>query len=62
MYEELPKTDNSVSVHFRNVQALTIELYKVVNGFSSDIMKDVFPLNANSFSTLGISLFHLFFY
>ena len=48
-YEELLEADNSVSVHFRNVQALAIELYKVVNGFSPDIMKDVFPLNANSF-------------
>ena len=28
--EELRETDNSVSVHFRNVQALAIELYKVV--------------------------------
>ena len=46
-YEELLKTDNSVSVHFRNVQALTIELYKVVNGFSPDTMKDVFPLSEN---------------
>ena len=48
-YGELLETDNSVLVHFRNVQALTIELYKVVNGFSPDIMKDVFPLNENSF-------------
>ena len=48
-YEEPLETDNSVSVHFRNIQALAIELYKVVNGFSPDIMKDVFPLNENSF-------------
>ena len=48
-YEELLETDNSVSVHFQNVQALAIELYKVVNGFSPDIMKYVFPLNINSF-------------
>ena len=47
--EELLEADNSVSVYFRNVQALAIELYKVLNGFSPDIMKDVFPLNANSF-------------
>ena len=48
-YEELLESDNSVSVHFRNVQALATELYKVVNGFSPDTMKDVFPLNENSF-------------
>ena len=46
-YEELLETGNSVSVHFRNVQVLDIELYKVVNEFSSDIMKHVFPLNEN---------------
>ena len=33
-YEELLEADKSVLVHFRNVQVLTIELYKVVNGFS----------------------------
>ena len=47
-YEELLETDNSVSVHFQNVQALAIELCKVVNGFSPNIMKDVFPLYENS--------------
>ena len=30
-HEELLETDNSVSVHFQNVKALAIELYKVVN-------------------------------
>ena len=46
-YKELLETDNSVSVHFWNVQSLTIELYKVVNGFLPDLMKDVFPLSEN---------------
>ena len=58
-YEELLETDNSVSVHFRNVQALAIELYKVVNGFSPDIMKDVFTLNENScYNTRNKRTFH----
>ena len=58
-YEELLEDDNSVSVHFRNVQALAFELYKVVNRFSPDIMKDVFPLNANSFyNTRNKRTFH----
>ena len=58
-YEELLETDNSVSVHFRNVQALAIELYKVVNGFSSYIMKYVFPLNENScYNTRNKRMFH----
>ena len=58
-YEELLETDNSVSVHFRNVQALAIELYKVVNGFSPDIMKDVFPLSENlCYNTRNNKMFH----
>ena len=48
-YEELLETDNSVSVIFRKVQAVIIELHKLVHGFSPDIMKDVFPLNKNCF-------------
>ena len=52
--EELRETDNSISVHFRNVQALAIELYKVVNRFSPDIMKDIFPLSETYVTTLGI--------
>ena len=58
-YEELLETDNSLSVHFRNVQALVIELYKVVNGFSPDIMKDIFPLNENlCYNTKNKRTFH----
>ena len=43
--EELPEIDNSVSVHHRNIQILATELYKIVNGLSPDIVKDIFPLN-----------------
>ena len=37
--EELLETDNSVSVHHRNIQVLATELHKIVNGLSSEIMK-----------------------
>ena len=47
-YEDILEIDNSVSIHTRNLQSLAIELYKIVNGFSPDIMKDVFPFNTNS--------------
>ena len=47
-YEDLLEIDNSVSIHIRNLQAVAIELYKIVNGFSPEIMKDVFPFNTNS--------------
>ena len=47
-FEELLEKDNTVSVHQRNLQFLAIELYKVLNGLSPDLMKDVFPLNDDS--------------
>ena len=47
-FHKLLDMDDSVSVHHRNLQCLAIELYKVFNGISTDIMKDVFPLNTTS--------------
>ena len=47
-YEDLLEIDNSVSIHTRNLQSLATELHKIVNGFSPDIMKDVFPFNTNA--------------
>ena len=47
-FEELLEKDNTVSVHQRNLQFLAIELYKVINGISPDLMKEVFPLNDDS--------------
>ena len=36
--------DNSLSVHFNNVHALFIELYKIVNDVSPKIISDVLKL------------------
>ena len=36
--------DNSVSIHHRNIQKLTIEIYKVLHGFSPLILNDIFVL------------------
>ena len=47
-FEELLEKDNFVSVHQRNLQFLATELYKILNGLSPDLMKDVFPLNDDS--------------
>ena len=44
-FNELLLKDNSVSIHNRNIQALAIELYKIINDISPEIMKDVFLLN-----------------
>ena len=58
-FEELLETENSVSVHHRNIQVLTTELYKIVNGLSPEIMKEVFPFNQNtSYNTRNKRKFH----
>ena len=46
-FQKLLANDNSYTIHERNIQALAIEIYKVVNGLSPEIMKLVFPLKAN---------------
>ena len=45
-FEELLKMDKSFSIHERNIQLLSIELYKVVNNISPEIMKLLFPLKS----------------
>ena len=58
-FEELFKTNNSVSVHHRNIQVLTTELYNIVNGLSPEIMKEVFQFNENtSYDTRNKLKFH----
>ena len=58
-FEELLGTDNSVSVHHRNIQVLATELYKIVNGPSPEIMKEVFPFNENtSYNTANTRKLH----
>ena len=40
--EELLELNNSVSVNYKNLLFLVIELYKVFNWISADVTKDVF--------------------
>ena len=44
-FDEILESDNSLSVHYKNLLSLTIELYKIFNGIYPDVMQDVFPLN-----------------
>ena len=41
-FKELLEKDNSVSIHYRNIQALAIEMYKVANGMSPEIVNEIF--------------------
>ena len=43
-FEELLNKDDSFTIHERNIQTLAIELYKVVNRISPELMSHVFPL------------------
>ena len=47
-FEELLEIDNSLSVHYQNIQVLATELYKIVNGLSPVIVKEVFPFTVNT--------------
>ena len=47
-FDELLFKDQSHTIHHRNIQTLAIELYKVVNGLSPEIMSIVLPMNTNS--------------
>ena len=46
-FDELLLRNNSVSIHVRNIQLLAVELYKVANGLSPEIMSHVFPVKEN---------------
>ena len=46
-FEELLNKNNSVSIHDNNVHALAIEMYKVANSMSPEIMNEVFKLKGN---------------
>ena len=55
--DDLLKKDKSVSIHQRNLQILTTEIYKVRNDLGPEIMKDIFnfvqkPYNLINDSTL----------
>ena len=42
-FAELLRKDNSFSIHHRNLQKLTVEMYKTHNDLSPSLMKSVFP-------------------
>ena len=44
--------DNSVSIHDNNIYTLAIEMYKVANGMSPEIMNDIFKLRENTYYNL----------
>ena len=43
-FDDLLKLDNSVTIHQRNIQILTTEIFKVKNSLAPEIMTEVFEL------------------
>ena len=47
-FKELLEKDNSISIHYRNIQAHATEMHKVANGMSLEIMNEIFQLREKS--------------
>ena len=43
-FQELLELDNSASIHHRNIRLLAMELFKVKNSLSNQIMSELFDL------------------
>ena len=49
-FQELLQRNRSVSIHHKNIQTLTTEVFKVVNNICSPIMKSFFDLRKNRYN------------
>ena len=47
-FEQLLENDNSVSIHHKNIQTYTTEMYKVTNGLSPEVMNEIFQIREES--------------
>ena len=45
--DDLLRKDNTVSIHHRNIQLVAIEMFKVKNNLSLEIMQTLFNINDN---------------
>ena len=53
-FEQLLDLDGSFTIHQRNLQKLAIEMYKIKNGLSPDIMADLFDIKTRGNSDFVI--------
>ena len=50
-FKVLLEKDNSVTIHQRNIQALTLEVYKTLNDLNPGFMKEIFYLKQHDYPT-----------
>ena len=55
-FKELLKMDGSVTVHHRNIQLVAVEMFKVKNGLSPEILRDLFQLREDRNGTSRFSI------
>ena len=48
-FDQLLQIDKSYNIHHKNIQTLAIELYKVKNNLSNQIMQEIFEKRQNVF-------------
>ena len=48
-FNTLLAKDDSVTIHERNIQALTLEIYKTINGLNPTFMTDIFQLKCSNY-------------
>ena len=48
-FNTLLAKDNSVTIHERNIQALTLEIYKTINGLNPSFMTEIFHLKRSNY-------------
>ena len=56
-FQSLLEKDNSVTIHYRNIQLLAIEMFKLKNGIAPQIMQDLFPLRETKYSMRNCNIF-----
>ena len=50
-FDSLLEKDNSVTIHQRNIQTLTLEIYKTLNNLNPDFTKEVFCFKPHKYPT-----------
>ena len=57
-FQELLQRDNSVAIHQKNIQALAIRMYKVVNNIAPTIVSELFAFSNVNYNLRSGSQFH----